>query len=374
MMYEFLINNRVNLSQRCKEKVLARSGRGATAIQLQNGIPMFLDQLIRTLQIEYNQDPEGSMGISGSSDGLIGFSEVGISAAKHGKALLALGFSIDQVVHDYGDLCQSITDLAVERDAPFRVDEFRTLNRCLDNAIAEAVTEFTYQRELIFLEKHAREMGECSRDFAHNLRDVLGTASLAFSAVKSGNLSLTGSTGAILERSLLAISKLIEGSLNAGLKQGDEQDILNSFSLEKFVSDVVVATKEAMQTDGFSILVPHIDPDLAVRGIRKILLASVVVFLVGIIDSIGTGAEVKLCAYASGDMVRIDVLDHSGFLSKNITKIVSVPYKVVERESDVDDFLNNQAIFQCGGVVNVYDVPRVGRVFSIRLPRFSMPS
>ena len=66
----------------------------------------------------------------------------------HGKQLLKLGFTVDQVVHDYGDLCQSITDLAVERDAPFGVDEFRTLNRCLDNAIADAVTEFSYQKAL----------------------------------------------------------------------------------------------------------------------------------------------------------------------------------------------------------------------------------
>jgi hypothetical protein len=36
----------------------------------------------------------------------------------HGRALLDLGFNVSQVVHDYGDLCQAITDLAYERDAP----------------------------------------------------------------------------------------------------------------------------------------------------------------------------------------------------------------------------------------------------------------
>lgn len=34
-----------------------------------------------------------------------------------------------------------------ERDAPFAIEEFRTLNRCLDNAIADAVTEFSFQRD-----------------------------------------------------------------------------------------------------------------------------------------------------------------------------------------------------------------------------------
>jgi hypothetical protein len=69
---------------------------------------------------------------------------MGVSAATHATNLLALGSTVDQVVHDFGDLCQAITDLAFEPDAPFSVDEFRTLNRCLDNAIADALTEFRF--------------------------------------------------------------------------------------------------------------------------------------------------------------------------------------------------------------------------------------
>ena len=52
-----------------------------------------------------------------------------------------MGFDVSQVVHDYGDICQAITELAREQKAPITVKEFHTLNRCLDAAIAEAVTE-----------------------------------------------------------------------------------------------------------------------------------------------------------------------------------------------------------------------------------------
>ena len=58
------------------------------------------------------------------------------------------GFNISQVVHGYGDVCQSITDLAVEMDAPISTDDFRTLNRCLDDAIAGAVTEFSRAQDV----------------------------------------------------------------------------------------------------------------------------------------------------------------------------------------------------------------------------------
>ena len=60
--------------------------------------------------------------------------DIGNSAKKHGHDLLTQGFTVEQVVHDYGDVCQSITDLAVELEASISTDDFRTLNRCLDNA------------------------------------------------------------------------------------------------------------------------------------------------------------------------------------------------------------------------------------------------
>jgi len=66
-------------------------------------------------------------------------SPLGRAAALHGAELLRLGFSIDQVVHGYGDVCQSVMDLAIEEKTHITSDEFRTLNRCLDSAIADAV-------------------------------------------------------------------------------------------------------------------------------------------------------------------------------------------------------------------------------------------
>jgi hypothetical protein len=52
------------------------------------------------------------------------------------------GFTLEQVVRDYGDVCRAVTNLAFETNASIEVDEFRTFNRCLDDAIAVAVTEY----------------------------------------------------------------------------------------------------------------------------------------------------------------------------------------------------------------------------------------
>ena len=170
-MHTFLKHNRHELIERCKVKVAQRPKRAATAKQLENGVPMFLDQLTRTLEAEQANEADQSMQISGPAGGDVrALSEMGVSATAHGKQLLKLGYTVDQVVHDYGDLCQAITDLAFERDAPFAVAEFRTLNRCLDNAIADAVTEFSAQRDTKLAELQAFETIERSGLLAHELR------------------------------------------------------------------------------------------------------------------------------------------------------------------------------------------------------------
>ncbi len=69
MMHKFLENNREDLIARCKAKVAGRPQRAATEEQLRNGVPLFLEQLRRTLQAEENDEAVESFKISGGSGG-----------------------------------------------------------------------------------------------------------------------------------------------------------------------------------------------------------------------------------------------------------------------------------------------------------------
>jgi hypothetical protein len=128
MLHDFITRYRNELIERTRAKVALRTAPRATTHEL-NGIPLFLTQLAAILEKESAQD---------SGDG----SEMGLSATQHGGDLLKEGFSIAQVVHNYGDLCQAVTELALELRLPLGIEDFHTLNRCLDNAIANAVTEY----------------------------------------------------------------------------------------------------------------------------------------------------------------------------------------------------------------------------------------
>ncbi len=122
---QFVTANRDELVSRCRAKVAGRSSAATTTAQTDDSVPLFLDPLIAEL------------------DGRSQTDAITEGAGAHGRNLREQGFTIGQVVHDYGDVRQSTTDLAVERNAPISTDDFRTLNRCLDNAIAGAVTLFT---------------------------------------------------------------------------------------------------------------------------------------------------------------------------------------------------------------------------------------
>src|SRR5688572_14157125 len=128
MLHEFITTYRDPIIARTREKLTDRPWALVSESELEHGVPLFLTQLSETLRLETTATPFSA-------------SAIGESAARHGRELRALGFNISQVVHDYGDICQAITEVSVEHNLPITTEEFHTLNRCLDTAIAEAVTE-----------------------------------------------------------------------------------------------------------------------------------------------------------------------------------------------------------------------------------------
>jgi hypothetical protein len=146
----FLIARRAELIERCRVKVSKRPAPKAVATKRITGIPDFLDQLIETLQAE----PARSKKLPGAADSgsKSVVAEMGISATRHGRELSERGYTVEQVIREYGDLCQAITEAALEHGAPIEVAEFRTLNLCLDNATADSVTEWTYHNDLALLD------------------------------------------------------------------------------------------------------------------------------------------------------------------------------------------------------------------------------
>jgi len=370
-MYQFLINNRDDLIARCKHKVAQRPQRAATLQQLEHGIPLFIDQLTRTLGAEEAGQGSLSIRISGAAGGdAHALSEIGATAAAHGRELQQMGFTVDQVVHDYGDLCQAVTDLAFERDAPFATEDFRTLNRCLDNAIADAVTEFGRLREAGIAAEYTAAANQRMGFFVHELRNALGTATLALSALELGNMTVRGATGAILKRNLLVLETLIDRTIEEVRRGAVVQHQV--FSLAAFIADAKDAALLDPAVDRCSLAVSVVDPSLGLRGDRGLLLAALGNLLQNAIKFTQRGTEVRLKAYASLHHVLVEVSDHCGGLAAGSTEAIFTPFH--QRGDDRSGLglglsIARRGIEADGGTLAVLDLPEVGCVFTIRLPR-----
>jgi hypothetical protein len=192
MLIEFVTIHRQEIISRCRTKTAQRGTPEGPKPGVDHGVPMFLDELIEELRLRGSPNPE-----------------IKKTATKHGRDLLHQGFSVSQVVHGYGDVCQAITELAVELDAPISSDDFRMLNRCLDDAIAAAVTEFGSERDQSIEEETADDTQRLGV-LAHQCRTSIHTARGALDAIKSGRVGIAGSTGTVLDRSLVNADDLIE--------------------------------------------------------------------------------------------------------------------------------------------------------------------
>lgn len=370
MMHVFLANNRLELIERCKAKVARRPTRSATEAQLKNGIPIFLDQLGRTLQAEECGEAVESVRISGTAGAGAGeISEMGVSATAHGGDLLKLGFTIDQVVHDYGDLCQAITDLAVERDAPFGVQEFRTLNRCLDNAIADAVSEFSAQRDASLALSQAAAFNERLGFLVHELRNALLTASLAVAALEQSQLPVSGATGGVLKRSIQGMKQLISAAVNE-VREGATLGT-RKFLLSDFIAEAADTARLYAQEKGVKFEVTPVDDGIGIAGNRTLLLDALGNVLQNAFKFTRTGTVVTLSTRRFANDVDIDVADHCGGLPRGAADSLFVPFS--QRASDRSGLglglsIAKRSIEADGGRLGVRDLPGVGCVFTLRLP------
>jgi signal transduction histidine kinase len=376
-MHEFLIANRAELIARCRAKVAQRARPGEVQRELAHGITPFLDQLIKTLQVEQTALPMNSRKVSGpTGGGKPALSEMGETAAEHGRELLLHGYTVEEVVHDYGDLCQAVTDLAYEKKFEIKVDEFRTLNRCLDNAIATAVTEFGYQRDFAVADQQADALNVRLGFFAHELRNLLSTATLALSVIKLGNVGLGGATGAVLDRSLVGLRNLIDRSLaevrmTAGLPVHHEL-----FSLAEFIAEVKLAAELEAQVKDCVLFVSDVDVRLAVDADRDLLFSAVGNLLQNAFKFTHPGSEVTLNAYSAADRILIDVEDNCGGLPEGDAERMFQPFTQGSEDKSglgLGLSISRRSIEANSGTLSVRNIPGSGCVFTIDLPRHSMP-
>ena len=356
MLYEFLEANRALLIEQCTALVARRSVPKNNDCELTHGIPIFLDQLIKTLLTEENGGNQ--------------ISELAEMAALHGHDLFDQGFTIEQVVRDYGDVCQSITHLALETEAPITVAEFRTLNRCLDIAIAGAVTEFT-RSSAASSETSFRDLNLRFGSVAHELRNYIHTVALVIKAIKSGNVGISGATASVLDRSLVGMRNLIDRSLTDARITAMLPPRPKPIRLAMFLSELETSASLDAQARECRFVVSPVGSDVWIHADPEMLSSALSNLLQNGFQLTKAHTEVRLHTHIVGTRVLIEVEDHCGGLPTDATdpQVMSSTRTGDNRSGfDLGLDLCRRNIEANNGILRVRDTPGSGCGFTIDLP------
>jgi signal transduction histidine kinase len=358
MLEEFIRSNRAIILSRAQARVGSRVSPRSGDAELKNGIPVFLDQLCEALR-------------RAKTNEVVDHEQLGVSAGLHGQDLFRIGLTIGQVVHDYGDVCQTITELVVETNASIHGEEFKTLNLCLDDATAEAVTEYSRLRELSIGELGMERLGI----LGHELRRTLNTAMLSFESIKNGRVAPGGSTGMLHERCLRNLRDLIDRSL-ADVRLDVGLGIIQPISVAEFVEAVEIGHLAEAEARGIHFTVTVVDHDVIVEGDREILAAALSNLLQNAFKFTRKESDVSLMVRVAGDRVLFEVEDDCGGLPPGRAEDLLRPFE--QRGLDRTGLglglsICVKAAKASGGELRVRDLPGKGCVFTLDLPKQRAP-
>ena len=353
MLGEFIAANRDDIISRARDRVCRRQWPPVAVGELEHGVPLFLTQLTHALRLE-------------ASSSLFSDSTIGDSAARHGGELKRLGLTVSQVVHGYGDICQAITAIAVEQHAPITVEEFHTLNRCLDTAIAEAVTE----HGRVTAQTQSAEEAERLGQLAHELRDALNTATLAFQVLRRGTVAINGSTGAVLGRSLMSLREIVDRAL-AEVRLATGTPRRARLVVAEFIDDIAAAAMLHAEYRHVQFRVDPVEAGLRVNADAQLLASAVMNLLHNAFKNTPAGGRVVLRTHAEGARLLVEVEDECGGLSQGQGS--RVPGFGDRRGSDRSGLglglsIARQAVREHEGEIRTRNLVGQGCIFIIEVP------
>jgi signal transduction histidine kinase len=354
VLNDFIFLHRAEIVALTRQKVAVRMAPRPTEAEMETGVPLFLEQLMAVLKAH---ELRGSAGDP----------ELGRTAANHGANRMRIGFTVDQLVHDYGDVCQAITELAVDLDKTISPDDFRTLNKCLDFAIAQAVTEFERQRT----REQSEQENERTGFLAHELNNLVSTAKLTFHVLKQGKVGIGGSTGAVLERTLNSIANVVDRSV-AQVRAATGVFARERVSVSELMEEIqVVATIEAA-TRGFKLEVSQLDDARQIETDRLLVVGAVVNLLRNAFKFSPPGSTIGLrVSELANEQVCIEVEDECGGLPPGDEEglFQSFEQRNIDRSGlGLGLAVSRKSVRAVGGELRVRNLPGKGCVFSLELP------
>ena len=206
---------------------------------------------------------------------------------------------------------------------------------------------------------------------AHELRNLINTALIAFEVLKTGEVGVKGRTGDVLDRSLQGIRALAEHSLAEVRLAHGIYDIVR-IPIAELINQIIPSAEMEANARGVKLIVPPIESDAAIDGDRQILSAVIGNLLQNAFKFTKPGTPVTLRVGASTERVLIEVEDECGGLVGGNAQELFRPFE--QRNADRTGLGLGLAFSRWGAHANngrlyTRNLPRKGCVFTLDLPR-----
>lgn len=350
-LFALLRERKKELLDRWSQQVdAALASEALSRSELVDHIPVFIDELVGALYPDAVPLPGMQV----------------VSAEEHGAQRLRLGFNVGEVVREYGILHLCILELAHEAGVAITFDEQQIIGRWLNAGIANAVSQYGLEREAEMQRQAAEHLGF----LAHELRNPLSAARMAFQVIRSRDLAAPNRTVEILERNLSRAADVIDSTLtHAWLKMGVSPR-LEPLRLRQFLHEIEVEGGAEAQTKNIDVTIDVAD-DLVLEADPRLLRSAISNLFRNAVKFSRPEGKVRLHAAKKENRILIEVADSCGGLPPGKAEELFVP--LVQKGEDRSGFglglaIAQQAVEAHHGSIQVHDHPGVGCVFILNLP------
>ena len=350
-LHELLADKRDEVMQRWKERVRGTLALQAIpAVELLDHLPQFVDEIIATLR--------AGARTATSSD-------VSASAAEHGTQRLRLGFSLDSVVREYGALRDALVATAVDAGMQPALDEVQLVFDCIITGIAHAVSEYTYQRDA----ELRRQANEHFAFIAHELRNPLSSATMAFQQLKNSGVLPELRAVAILERGINRTAELVDQTLQTARVASGIELRRQHTTLAALFADAELGALPEAQAKGVELRVAVAGPDVINVDVR--LMGSAIGNLVRNAVRYSDRGVVELRGRVANGRATIEIEDCCGGLDPGKVELLFAPFVRLDQTQTgfgLGLAIAKQAVEAHDGTIRVQNLPTKGCVFVLEVP------
>lgn len=363
MLHEFLSKYQPEIIQLCRNKVTADSGTKPTSELLEKGLPIFYKELVSILERSSSTDSS----ITNVPETHLNNMIIKGGAATHGKESLRLGYTISQVVHSYGAVCQSITEFVQTKSYTITSQEFQGLNLSLDCAIAEALTEYQKSESEKAVKMEIKRLGF----LMHELKNSLSAATAAHQMIQKGLVGGAGVTAEVMSRSHDRMRRLIESADVEIRFRGHVKLDRTQIRLIDLVSEVTKTLTVKAGSPEIRLKL-DVDPAIELTADRNLIFSALSNLVNNAMKFTKKPGVVSVRGKELRGHILVEVEDECGGLPEGDIEELFKPFS--QAGSDKTGMglglpLSRRAIELNMGTLTARNIPKKGCVFTIDLPK-----